>query len=127
VSEPNNNVHPHVLTATELLRSPIIILLLNVIVAGVMTFINWAFITGRYTERFSNIEKTIGGLEANYKTINNEGTAASKLQLRLDAAAFENIKARLSLIEPKVEQIPVMQIEIRRIAEQQREQHPLRP
>lgn len=91
-----------------------------------MTFINWAFITGRYTEKFTSIERQLATHEANYRTINNEGTAASKLQLRLDAAAFENIKSRLTLMEPKVEQIPVMQVEIRRLAEQQQQQHPFK-
>lgn len=80
-----------------------------------MTFINWAYITGKYTERFASHEKDITTLQANFKTLNEQGTYASRAELALERQQFGQFLARLNIMEPKVERITILEGDITRL------------
>lgn len=93
----------------------IITVLTSVLSAGVIGFVNFVFITGRYTEKFSSFEGRMATAENNINKMNTEGTFYSKSQLRLDEKELEQVTGRLQLIEPQIAKIPVIDSSIVRL------------
>lgn len=116
MNENNRPLHvEHAITAAEILRSPVIVILLNIIVAGIMTFINFAFITGRYSEKFSHMESDLTDVKGQMKVFNEQGSSAVRTQIELNRERFSQVLARLTLIEPLALRVPSVEHDLSRI------------
>jgi hypothetical protein len=99
----------------EILRHPIVVLLLTTIISGVIAFINVAYITGTYQQRFIGLEGRTSVLESKQQTMNEKGTDYSRYGLQSDIKDIESMKHTIEVMQALTAKIPVMDATLSRL------------
>jgi hypothetical protein len=97
------------------LKTTLVVVLINVVVAGVVAFVNFAYITGRYSERFDISNRRIGAVEEKVKGMDEKGTQHSSGQLDEIHRDIGRVEARVSAVEAETSHFDVIESEHRRL------------
>lgn len=93
----------------------IVIILINLLVAAILAILNASYISGQYSARFTQLEKTQAEDHATIYQMNTNGTVFSQNLSRSDFKTENQILSRLTNLEQQISRLPVMDATLLRL------------